>query len=91
MAKGQATETQVNLKINGESASNTLKSMGGEVKGLRRELAAIPTDTQAFIDKAKELAIAENRLLGAKNAANEVRKEMNALGDDTKKARADLL
>lgn len=88
---GQSTETQVNLKINGESAANTLKTMGGEVRGLRKELAAIPVDTQAFIDKAKELDVAENRLLAAKNAAKEVRTQMNALGDDTKKARADLL
>jgi hypothetical protein len=88
---GQATETQVNLKINGESATNTLKAMGGEVRGLRKELASIPVDTQAFIDKAKELDVAENRLLAAKNAAKEVRTQMSALGDDTKKARADLL
>ena len=88
---GQSTETQVNLKINGESAANTLKTMGGEVRGLRKELASIPVDTQAFIDKAKELDVAENRLIAAKNAAKEVRTQMNALGDDTKKARADLL
>jgi hypothetical protein len=91
MAKGQATETQVNLKINGESASNTIKSMGSEVRTLRRELAAIPVDTQEFIEKAKQLSVAEDKLLGAKDAAKQVRQEMNALGDTTQKAKGDLL
>jgi hypothetical protein len=91
MAKGNATESQVSLKINGEQATNTIKGMGNEVKQLRRELNAIPTDTQEFINKAKELSVAEDRLLAARNAAKEVRNQMNELGDSTKRARADLL
>lgn len=88
---GNVTETQVNLKINGESATNTMKGMQKEVSALRRELLAIPTDTQEFINKAKELGEAENRLNAARDAAKQVRTQMTALGDDTKRARADLL
>lgn len=88
---GNTTETQVNLKINGESATNTMKGMQKEVSALRRELLAIPTDTQEFIDKAKELGEAENRLNGARDAAKQVRTQMSALGDDTRKANKDLL
>jgi hypothetical protein len=91
MARGQSTETQVNLKINGKEASDTIKGMTSDVKTLRRELQALPVDSDAFKNKAKELAVAEDRLIAARNAAAGARQQMQALGDTAKNARADLL
>jgi hypothetical protein len=88
---GKATETQVGLKINGESASNTIKDLQNDVKTLSKELRQLPSDTEAFNAKAKELAQAQNKLQDIRQSAAEVREQMRLMGDNAKQARADLL
>ena len=88
---GKSTETQVGLKINGESASNTIKDLQNDVKTLSKELRQLPADTEAFNNKAKELGEAQNRLDDIRNSAKDVRDQMRLMGDNAKQARADLL
>jgi X-X-X-Leu-X-X-Gly heptad repeat protein len=91
MAKGNASETQVSLKINGETASKTLRELDNEVKMLNKELRMLPLGSQEFIDKAKQLGDAQNRLQGVRDAAKEVREQMKEMGDVAKKANSDIL
>lgn len=88
---GRSTETQVGLKINGESASNTIKDLQSDVRTLSKELRQLPADTEAFKNKAKELGEAQNRLADIRKEAQDVRDQMRLMGDNAKQARADLL
>lgn len=91
MAKGNASETQVSLKINGEIASKTIRELDNEVKMLNKELRMLPVGSQEFIDKAKQLGDAQNKLQGVRDAAKDVREQMKEMGDVAKKANSDIL
>lgn len=91
MAKGNATETQVSLKINGEIASKTIRELENEVKMLNKEMRLLPVGSDEFIQKAKELAQAQNNLGDVRDAAKKVREQMKEMGDTAKKANSDIL
>ena len=91
MAKGNATETQVSLKINGEIASKTIRELENEVKMLNKEMRLLPVGSDEFVNKAKELAKAQNNLGDVRDAAKQVREQMKEMGDTAKKANSDIL
>lgn len=91
MAKGNATETQVSLKINGEIASKTIRELENEVKMLNKEMRMLPVGSEEFVQKAKELANAQNNLGEVRDAAKQVREQMKEMGDTAKKANSDIL
>lgn len=91
MAKGNATETQVSLKINGEIASKTIRELENEVKMLNKEMRMLPVGSDEFVQKAKELAQAQNNLGQVRDAAKQVREQMKEMGDTAKKANSDIL
>lgn len=91
MAKGNATETQVSLKINGEIASKTIRELENEVKMLNKEMRLLPVGSDEFVQKAKELAQAQNNLGDVRDAAKKVREQMKEMGDTAKKANSDIL
>jgi hypothetical protein len=91
MAKGNATETQVSLKINGEIASKTIRELENEVKMLNKEMRLLPVGSDEFVQKAKELAQAQNNLGEVRDAAKQVREQMKEMGDTAKKANSDIL
>jgi hypothetical protein len=88
---GRSTETQVGLKVNALDAVKTIGELQSTVRTLSKELRLLPTDTDAFNEKAKELAQAQNKLKGIRDEVSEVRKQMELMGDNATKARADLL
>lgn len=87
----RTTESQVKLTANGEQAVSTLGELQSQVKTLSKELRQLTPDTEAFNNKVKELASAQNKLQDIKEEAQRVRQQMRNLGDDAKNARADLL
>lgn len=91
MAKGNATETQVSLKINGEIASKTIRELENEVKMLNKEMRLLPVGSDEFVQKAKELAQAQNNLGEVRDAAKQVREQMKEMGDTAKQANSDIL
>ncbi len=88
---GKSTETQVGLKVNAIDAVKTIGELQSLTRTLSKELRQLPNDTDAFNEKAKELAQAQNKLKDIRDEVSEVREQMRLMGDNAGKARADLL
>lgn len=75
--------TELQDKIDGKVAPS-MREMRNHVSKLRRELEGLPTDTQEFIDKTKQLQEAETRLRGIESSVKDTRTAWQKLKGDLK-------
>jgi hypothetical protein len=73
-------QVQVQVEINGQKAGTTLKDLQGTAKQLRAELRLLPTDTDAFTQKAAELQKVNTQLKEINNSVKAVDQSLEDAG-----------